>query len=168
MGYEAPILVGLDQSEEAAEALRWAAWQSGRTAAPLVAVHAYRADPDLRERPGGDKAEENLVRARATQWIRNALSGSSILPWRTQLVVTEGSASQVLVDRSDKAGMLVVGTSASATSPRGRAGSVSAVLPGASRCPVVSVPAPAPGQAQPSVPQLLRDKAQAPSPLART
>jgi nucleotide-binding universal stress UspA family protein len=168
MGYEAPIVVGLDQSEAAAEALRWAAWQSSATAAPLVAVHAYRADPDLRERPGGGKAEESLVRARATQWIRNALSGSSIVPWRTQLVVAEGSASQVLVDRSDEAGMLVVGTSASSTSPRGRAGSVSAVLPGASRCPVVSVPSPTRRQAQPTVPHLHGDRAQAASPLART
>ena len=36
MGYEAPILVGLDESDAAAEALRWAAWQSSHTAAPIA------------------------------------------------------------------------------------------------------------------------------------
>jgi nucleotide-binding universal stress UspA family protein len=169
MGYDAPILVGLDESDAAAEALRWAAWQSSRTAAPVVAVHAYCPDPDLRDRPEGRKAEESLVRARATQWIRDALSESGAVPWRTHLVVVEGSPCQVLAERSDEAGMLVVGASVpTAALPRARAGSLSASLRTTSTCPVVSVPPPRPNRAEAPVARLPRGLARVPGTTART
>ena len=150
MGYEAPILVGLDGSEAAAAALRWAAWQSSRTTAPVVAVHAYSGDPDLRDRADGRKTEENVVRARATQWIRNALADSSTVPGRTQLVVVEGSPAEVLKERSAEAGMLVVGASGAAAPGTAR-GHLSAALRVGSSCPVVIVPSSRQGASSPAV-----------------
>jgi hypothetical protein len=167
MGYEAPILVGLDESDAAAEALRWAAWQSSHTAAPLVAVHAYRADPGLRDRPDGRKVEESMVRARATEWIRNALSDSSMVPWRTHLVVVEGTPASVLTERSAEAGMLVVGTSAPTAAPGSDADTVSAAVRVTSRCPVVSVPAPLRESAPAPVSHVARDRAGVSSATAR-
>ncbi|MGZ4426759.1 MAG: universal stress protein [Nocardioidaceae bacterium] len=143
---QAPIVVGLDGSQAAAEALRWAAGQSQLTGSPVVAVHAYQS-PDSAVPDSTDvrQAHESHVRAQATRWLRDAMSESSALPWQTRLEVAVGAPRRVLAERAQGASMLVVGRTRhdpppAGARPRGRA---------RLRCPLVTVPTPDPGAPAP-------------------
>jgi len=136
----APIVVGLDGSQAAAEALRWAAAQSRLTGSPVVAVHAYEsADPAVPESSDVLQAHESHVRAQATRWLRDAMAGSPAVPWQTRLEVAVGVPRRVLSERAQGASMLVVGRTrrraAGSRSPRRRARLY---------CPLVTVPMPDP------------------------
>lgn len=135
------IVVGLDQSESGAAALRWAEAQARRTGARLRIVHAWQlqapevfvAAAELREAKAQD------ARARATQWIRDALGdGPGVPPWT--LEVLEANPGLALVDRSHNAGLLVIGTREHTGLRRLVAGSVSHYALSHATCPVVAVP----------------------------
>src|SRR4051794_38843309 len=103
----APIVVGVEETSSAADALRWAAWKSQEAKAPLVIVHAYQSDAS--ERSALRVTSESVARAWATHWVRDALAESGALPWRTQLVVTDEEPADALVRRSAKAAFVVLG-----------------------------------------------------------
>lgn len=135
------IVVGLDQSESGAAALRWAEAQARLTGARLRIVHAWQlqapeifvAAAELRE------AKSQDARARATLWIRNALGDSpGVPPWT--LEVLEANPGLALVERSRTAGLLVIGTREHTGLRRLVAGSVSHYALSHAVCPVVAVP----------------------------
>ena len=123
--HDAPIVVGIEDTAEAAEALRWAAMESRRTEAPLVAVLAYGHDA-----PGASPAltatQESVARSWATHWLRDVLSHDAP-PWRTHLVVVPEAADSALARYSRDAALLVLGRAAMC-----REGTL---------CPVVTMPA---------------------------
>lgn len=132
----APIVVGIEETQAAADALRWAAWQSQATEASLVIVHAYDSDTDVTN--AVRVTAESVARSWATHWVRDALADSGALPWRTQLVVTDEEAVDALVGRSSEASFLVLGQRDIT-----RAGTPSRVTERCetrARCPVVIVP----------------------------
>ena len=135
------IVVGLDQSESGAAALRWAERQARLTGSRLRIVHAWQlqapevfvAASELREAKAQD------ARARATTWIRDALGDSpGVPPWT--LEVLEANAGLALVERSRTAAMLVIGTREHTGLRRVVAGSVSHYALSHAVCPVVAVP----------------------------
>jgi nucleotide-binding universal stress UspA family protein len=135
------IVVGLDQSESGCAALRWADAQARRTKSRLRIVHAWQlqapevfvAAVELREAKAQD------ARARATQWIRDALGNGPDVPHWT-LEVIEANPGLALVDRSRTAGLLVIGTREHTGLRRLVAGSVSHYALSHATCPVVAVP----------------------------
>ncbi|QNN51881.1 universal stress protein [Nocardioides mesophilus] len=134
---QATIVVGIDGSLAAAEALRWAAWQSQLTGAPLVAVHAYTGDSGpASARADFHQAEEASVRAQATAWLRQALASADAVPYRTRLEIEEGPVREVLARHCAEAQLLVLGQPS-------RSPGRDAAQPAdgrASDCPVVTVP----------------------------
>jgi nucleotide-binding universal stress UspA family protein len=135
------IVVGLDQSESGIAALRWAAAQARLTGVRLRIVHAWQlqapevfvAAMELREAKAQD------ARARATQWIRDALGDSpGVPPWT--LEVLEANPGLALVERSRHASLLVIGTREHTGLRRLVAGSVSHYALSHATCPVVAVP----------------------------
>jgi nucleotide-binding universal stress UspA family protein len=131
-----PIVVGIEATGSAADALRWAAWQSQRSGAPMIVVHAYPPEPPAASREVR-ATRESVARSWATHWVRQALATCGALPWRTMLVVTGESPADALVRLSATASMLVLGQRLTT-----RGGSPSAITERCERdsgCPVVVV-----------------------------
>jgi nucleotide-binding universal stress UspA family protein len=135
------IVVGLNGSPASGLALRWAAEEARLRGAPLRIVHTW-------EMPSGDSAlagpayletSEQDALLRAMTWVQVAL-GTPDAPGTVE--ITEGPAAAVLVARSRKAALLVVGTQGHTGLRRLITGSVSHFCLSHASCPVVAVPAP--------------------------
>ena len=134
------IVVGLDESKSARQALRWAASYAERTGSELRAVHALSwplgvvdpAEPGYRS---ADQIEENY---RAS--ISRVFDEIHPRPdWLFQFA--KGDAGPVLVRQSRDASLLVVGTPEHVGLGRLIAGSVAHYCVSHAVCPVVVVPA---------------------------
>jgi len=146
-----PIVVGVDGSDAALEALRWAADEARLRSVPLVAVSAWSfipaqpiGDPGMLALPAGDLAgqlgaESDAARGALEAAVSEALGTDPGIAVEQKLV--EGEAGDALVGESESAELLVVGS-------HGRSGLKAALLGSVSRhvvhhaaCPVVVVKA---------------------------
>ncbi len=105
------IVVGIDGSESAAEALRWAVAQAKLTGATVEAVYAW--DPgaivSLGVPPLLDwEPLREAANARSHEIVEEAIGGDSGV--RIVAKTVTGHAAEVLVDRSATADLLVVGS----------------------------------------------------------
>lgn len=109
-GHERRIVVGVDGSAPSKAALAWAVGQAGLTGAAVDAVTAWEFPsffptpwpPDL----GGDW--KGLARRVVTEAVTELPDSARQVEIRPQ--VAEGNAAQVLLDASDGADLLVVGS----------------------------------------------------------
>jgi nucleotide-binding universal stress UspA family protein len=139
--------VGVDGSETAAAALRWAADEAALRGATLEAVYAWSfvpsavvADPGVLPVAASTMIDDlELERAAAGQLLDAALAETLGADAAVDRVVTEGSPGDVLVEAAQGADLVVVGS-------RGRGGIKSALLGSISThvahhapCPVVIV-----------------------------
>jgi nucleotide-binding universal stress UspA family protein len=148
------IVVGVDGSEESQNALRWAVEEAGLRGADLQVVHVYDYRPPL----SAFAAAEGMSAEQIRQWQDNLrgeadavrkdaedLVGSVVRDVTDQSVevhvVQDRHPAEALVEQSEGADMLVVGS-------RGRGGFTGLVLGSVSqqclhhaRCPVVVIPA---------------------------
>ena len=133
------IVVGLDESKSARQALRWAASYAERTGSDLRAVHALSwplgvADP---AEPGYRSADQIEETYRAS--ISRVFDEIQPRPdWLFQFA--KGDAGPVLVRQSRGASLLVVGTPEHVGLGRLIAGSVAHYCVSHATCPVVVVP----------------------------
>lgn len=140
------IVVGVDGSEHASAALRWAVEEAALRGASLVAVHAWRfvppppiGAPDLLAIPVGDMAGDlEAERAAAERALESSIASVEGAAGAERRLV-EGDPAEVLVAEAQQATLLVVGS-------RGRGGLASALLGSVSShvthhapCPVVVV-----------------------------
>jgi nucleotide-binding universal stress UspA family protein len=135
------IVVGVDGSPEAREALRWASRLASDRGAEVVAVHALGLlEPVAGELVPGHAHRGEVERRLAQDWC-GGLGGSG-RPFRT--VVREGAAVDVLVDvaREEEADLLVVGSRGVGEAPALALGSTSLHVLQRSPVPVLVVPAP--------------------------
>ena len=147
MAVSGTIVVGVDGSDAATEALRWAAEEARLRSASLVAVHAWSfvppqpiGDPGMLAMPAGDlpgqlDAESEAAQRSLDGAIEDALGPGAELEQK----LVEGDAGEVLVAESKEADLVVVGS-------HGRSGFKAAILGSVSRhvvdraaCPVVVV-----------------------------
>jgi len=138
-GQEHRIVAGVDGSASSKAALAWAVRQAGLTGATVDAVTAWDF-PVVFPAPwppqmGGDWKE--LARRVVTEAVDEVSGSASQVEIRPR--IEEGNAAQVLVDASDGADLLVVGS-------RGHGGFVEALLGSVSQhcahhagCPVVVI-----------------------------
>lgn len=136
------IVVGLNGSAGSGLALRWAAEEARLRSAPLRIVHTWEIPSSEAVASGAAfrAATQQEALERATTWVEIAL-GTPDAPGT--LEVTEGPAAAVLVARSRRAALLVIGTQAHTGLQRLISGSVSHFCMSHATCPVVAVPAPA-------------------------
>jgi nucleotide-binding universal stress UspA family protein len=135
-----PVVVGVDASPQAYDAVRYAADEARRRGLPLSVVHAFTwpwidlplTQEDLADLAPRDKGDQLLTRT--AERIR---AGYADVPLTTVLV--EGHAAAVLVDRSRTAGMLVVGHRGEGGFAELAAGSVAVHAAAHAHCPVVVV-----------------------------
>jgi len=143
---EPRVVVGVDDSHSSRLALRWAARQARDLQLPLEVLHAWTVPPPVHadgahvdEAPFLRDAEATLKGA--IDWLRS--SGEDLPEIRPRLIAR--SSVDALLDASENADLLVVGS-------RGRGGFVGLLLGSVSQrcvqrasCPIAVVPADWPG-----------------------
>lgn len=133
------IVVGVDGSEPSRRALRWAAEEARRREGDLEIVHAWQhLTPSLLELviPGVDRAASEAHGQAVLEAAAEALGESDL---RFERILVEGGAGATLVESSEGADLVVVGT-------RGRGGFTGLLLGSVSghvlhhaHCPVAVV-----------------------------
>jgi nucleotide-binding universal stress UspA family protein len=142
------IVVGVDDSRAARRALRWAMDEARRRAVPLVIVHSYIPPSYVLLHGAGSIASPDVVeqsRRRAEQAAAEVAEHALAMvrtPAGVQVerVVAEGSPAGVLLDRAERAALLVVGTRGHGLVGRMALGSVSHQCLHHAAGPVVVVP----------------------------
>ncbi|MEW1812138.1 universal stress protein [Pseudarthrobacter phenanthrenivorans] len=136
------IVVGVDGSEHGQCALVWAAREAQRRGRPLHIVTAYSVPIFAASGLDGGYAtvDDSVIREGAEAIVRQALEKVAAYDVDVTSSVENGDAAGVLLEISETAELLVVGT-------RGRGGfvgrllgSVSSALPAHAKCPTVTVP----------------------------
>lgn len=137
------VVLGLDGSPDAARALTWAAEQAAHDRRPLVIAHALRSPaPSWLAQPGADGvaradgqargAEELLARARDSVLARHPDLDVSVT-WAA------GDARHLLLEASECASLLVIGSRGGGPVERLRLGSVAMDLARNTLCPLAVV-----------------------------
>lgn len=142
------IIVGVDGSESAGDALRWAVGQAKLTGATVEAVYAW--DPGVVASLGMPPMLDwqplrEAAQARPREIVEETIGGDSGVRIVTKTVM--GHAAAVLVDRSAKADLLVVGSRGLGGLKGMVLGSVGHHCAAHAHCPVVivhSAPSPEP------------------------
>lgn len=131
------LVVGIDGSQSALDAARWATEEAATSGASLRLVHvidsADQVRTDARGLSPGMSAAEVAV--------RNALSAveSSESDVRLETEIVPGKPVQALLEAAGSAVMLCVGARGLIHATQGRIGSTAAALSNAAHCPVVIV-----------------------------
>jgi nucleotide-binding universal stress UspA family protein len=145
------IVVGIDGSEPAAAALRWAAEEAALRSAELEVVHAWSyvpaataADTGLMPMAWSESVEmldvvREAAERTAAQQVRDVLGENS----DARVAVVEGGTAEVLREAAAQADLLVVGNQGRGNLASALFGSTSAELADSAPCPVVIVRAPA-------------------------
>ena len=145
------IVVGIDGTEHAAAALRWAAEEAALRSATLVAVHAWSFVPVTTPADSGlvpiawTDSMEVLDASRAAAERTAADQVREVLGEDNDVVldVVEGGPADVLVAAAADADLLVVGNQGRGNLASALLGSTSAEVADAAPCPVVIVRKPA-------------------------
>lgn len=138
--YAPRVVVGFDGSQPARAALEWAAQYASRIGAVLEPVYAYGPPSAMVLTPGS--RDQELYR-KAAQFLEEAVRSvleESGIPVRPRAV--QGHAAPVLLEASEGAALLVVGTRGAGGFPGLRLGSVASHCVHHASCPVTVVPVP--------------------------
>ena len=148
------IVVGVDGSKPSIAALRWAAEEAQLRGASLLAVHAWTfvpsapiAEPGMIPVPSSDLSGQlEAERAAAEADVQAAVSEAfpDGAPAQLELRLAEEGAGDALVEESDAADLVVVGSSGKSALASVMLGSVSRHVVAHARCPVVVLKAPKP------------------------
>lgn len=140
------IVVGLDGSTTARQALAWAVAEARSRGAKLEAVHAWQT-PDMGtdplERALADPAALEAEAEREARLVVNAADTRGLMV-PVQVTVVHGDPVWALLGAARGADLLVVGASGLGGRGAGDPASISGQLEWAAPCPVVVVPAVAP------------------------
>ena len=144
------LLVGMDESPDAARALRWALEEGRLRAAKVVVLHAWEWPYPGHLGEVADKAIETLgvegaAKAVLANMVEGALEGAKIDIAVEQRTV-EGSAAKALIDASAEADLLVVGARGRGGLERLVLGSVSQHCAHHAHCPVLIMRPPRSGR----------------------
>jgi nucleotide-binding universal stress UspA family protein len=142
-GDEPRIVAGVDGSESSLSALRWAIRQAGLTGAAVDAVAAWH-NPVMAASYGyvPVSTEEDYDFKGITEKVLSDAISSTLAPdsdVRVRGHVIEGNAAQVLIDASDGAELLVVGSRGHGGFTEALLGSVSQHCVHYAHCPVVII-----------------------------
>ncbi|MEV2226092.1 universal stress protein [Nocardia vinacea] len=142
-----PVLVGIDGSDTAAEAVRWAAADAVHHRAPLHIVYCIGAPMDFGPGIAFDQIDYDAFRAAGAEAVAAArefatAAAAPVDDLDIATFVVEAPPIPVLLDRSKDARMLVVGTRGLGAFRRGLLGSVSTAVARHANCPVAVIPEP--------------------------
>ncbi|MHA7145687.1 universal stress protein [Arthrobacter sp. TmT3-37] len=136
------IVVGVDGSDQSTCALLWAAQEAERRTAPLYVVTAYTVPVFAASSmdAGYATVDDDVIRASAQSVLDDSLGHLDGITVDVHPRIETGDAAGVLLDLSEEAELMVVGS-------RGRGGfvgrllgSVSSALPAHAKCPTAVIP----------------------------
>lgn len=136
------IVVGVDGSDQSTCALLWAAQEAERRRAPLYVVTAYTVPVFAASSmdAGYATVDDDVIRASAQSVLDDSLGHLDGITVDVHPRIETGDAAGVLLDLSEEAELMVVGS-------RGRGGfvgrllgSVSSALPAHAKCPTAVIP----------------------------
>ena len=139
------IVVGVDDSEQAAAALRWALAEGALRGATVEVVHAW--SPPLSALPFGatlvipvdEAAIDSAARASVDDLVDQALAEMDERPPEVLRTILPGGPATTLVEVSEDADMLVVGSHGRSGLSRLMLGSVAMACVNHAACPVVII-----------------------------
>lgn len=139
---ERPVVVGVDGSESALRAVRWAAAEAVRRHAPLLLAHICHLVPVRHPRQVAPPADyQAAILDQGRHWLTEATAAarrvSPDLPVTTEL--REGIATDVLIRESRNAQLVVLGSRGLGGFTAMLVGSVAVALAAHAHCPVVVV-----------------------------
>ena len=139
------IIVGIDGSDHSTLALEWAMKEAGIRHAPLTVIIVHPVIAGFSGRPVAYPTDESLVdqartsaRGEVDKTLARLAGGG---PETVTVEAVSGFPSEVLIDASRDADMLVVGSRGSGGFGRLLLGSVSSQVAHHAHCPVVVIPA---------------------------
>ncbi|WP_433684631.1 universal stress protein [Nocardia sp. CA-119907] len=140
-----PVLIGTDGSATGTVAVRWAALDAAQHGAPLHIVYAIGAPIDFGPGIAFAQMDYDAYRAAGAAAITAAeetarAATDPVHPIDITAFVVEAPPIPVLIDRSEDARLLVVGTRGFGAFRRGLLGSVSTALARHAQCPVAVIP----------------------------
>ena len=137
------VVVGVDDSEEARSALRWAAEQARLRSAPLKVVHAFQPH-HLAGVFGIAKLQPDAVwRADAKRWLADVVRdeiGDVVAELELEPHAAQDGPAAAVLAAADGAELIVVGSRGRGATGSALHGSVSSAVLRHARCPVVVVP----------------------------
>lgn len=134
---DGPIVVGIDGSSPANEALRWAAGEARVRRAPLDVVHAWQMRPPTI--PASDQVMRSVEDA-AREVLDTALEDESLSDVQVRGHLAPSSPTRALLQHADGASLAVVGSRGLGRLRRAVLGSTSRQLAHHAPCPVVVLP----------------------------
>jgi nucleotide-binding universal stress UspA family protein len=142
------VVVGVDDSELAAAALRWALAEGAMRGATVEVVHAWQ--PPVSALPFGatlvipvdDAAMDEAARTAVDEMVDGALAGVDDAPREVLRTVLPGGPAATLVDVAEGADMLVIGSHGRSGLSRLVLGSVAMACVNHATCPVVIIRVP--------------------------
>jgi nucleotide-binding universal stress UspA family protein len=142
------VVVGVDDSDLAAAALRWALAEGAMRGATVEVVHAWQ--PPVSALPFGatlvipvdDAAMDEAARAAVDEMVDGALAGMDDAPPDVLRTVLPGGPAVTLVDVAEGADMLVIGSHGRSGLSRLVLGSVAMACVNHATCPVVIIRVP--------------------------
>lgn len=136
------IVVGVDGSEEALGAVRWAAGQAKETDGQLTIVCVYSlASYSAAALDGGFAViDDEYLREGATEAVNEAAKVAEEYGVIPETVVTLGDPTAVLVELSEDSDLVVIASRGGGGFADRLLGAVSSAVPAHSKCPTVVVP----------------------------
>lgn len=131
-----PIVVGIDGSEAAVNAAKWAAVEAGNRELPLRLVHVIDGNPPRASDMGPDLGVEY---AETVLREADAVLHTVMPPTKVETVIVRGSPESRLVDESDHAAMVCVGSIGLGRFSRMLFGSTATALVRGAHCPVAVI-----------------------------
>jgi nucleotide-binding universal stress UspA family protein len=136
-----PVVVGVDGSASATQAVRWASREAERRRAPLVLLHAWTPVPVAPLHMGSLVPYHDALVKQGDHWLREASAvareAAPGVPTSTQLV--SGSAAGRLIASSASAGLVVLGSRGLGGFAGLVVGSIAVAVATHGHCPVVVV-----------------------------
>ena len=143
---EPHIVVGIDDSIGARHALHWAAKEAKQRNARLDVIHVWAVPAQWAQGYGVEWTIDLEVLGGDAQSVAEELVAGMLTeserPEKLKVTAIEGNASSVLLEASQSADLLVVGTRGRGGFARLLLGSVSSAIVHHAVCPVVIVPVP--------------------------
>ncbi|MFD2417119.1 universal stress protein [Amycolatopsis pigmentata] len=136
-----PIVVGVDGSRQALDAVTWGAREAVRWNAPLVLLHAYEV-PESGPRPGPSASDWIAARKQAAdQLLRESMAVAERVRPRADITVESvvDSSIPLLLRRSHTAKMVVLGSRGHSAFADLLAGSTATALAAHGHCPVTVI-----------------------------
>ena len=142
------IVVGVDDSDQAAAALRWALAEGALRGTTVEVVHSW--SPPLSALPFGatlvipvdEAAIDSAARASVDELVDNALAEMDAKPPEVLRTILPGGPATTLVEVAEGADLVVVGSHGRSGFSRLVLGSVAMAVVNHASCPVVVVRAP--------------------------